>query len=247
MAKSNENSWPDRHQIDGTLKPKEVLWRYLDTAKFLDLVHNKSLFFPRGDQFIDRYEGAFTKLLREAIDEAYQFSDSDLTGEDFRNLMRKHVFVNCWHASINDSMAMWRIYGRIETALAITSTVDRLKDVMVSSGTPHNWMIRKVQYVNHWHNPTIDIVPFSNIFSYKLKAYDFEKEVRIIISKENVDFKKPTEDTGISVPVSLNKLLRSIVVAPDAPLWFVELIQGIAKSHGIEAPVRRSKLAFDPP
>jgi hypothetical protein len=52
--------------------------------------------------------------------------------------------------------------------------------------------------------------------------------------------------TGLVVPIDARGLLRSIVIAPDAPPWFEKLVRQSALRYGIKAPVRRSKLATDP-
>lgn len=54
-------------RVDDQLNETTILWRYLDTAKFLDLIHNQRLFFIRGDQLEDKFEGAFTTSIRQAI------------------------------------------------------------------------------------------------------------------------------------------------------------------------------------
>ena len=48
------------------------------------------------------------------------------------------------------------------------------------------------------------------------------------------------------VPIKVNELLRSVVVGPEAPPWFVDLVQDVASKYLVTVPVRRSKLAFDP-
>lgn len=48
------------------------------------------------------------------------------------------------------------------------------------------------------------------------------------------------------VRIDATRLLRSIVIAPDAPPWFEKLVRQSALRYGIKAPVRRSKLATDP-
>ena len=53
-------------------------------------------------------------------------------------------------------------------------------------------------------------------------------------------------EAGLLVPVDATRLLRSIVIAPDAPPWFEKLVRQSALRYGIRAPVRRSKLAADP-
>jgi hypothetical protein len=53
-------------------------------------------------------------------------------------------------------------------------------------------------------------------------------------------------EPGILVLIDAVTPVRSIVIAPDAPPWFEKLVRQSAPRYGIEAPVRRSKLATDP-
>ncbi|MBX3488953.1 hypothetical protein [Parvibaculum sp.] len=235
----------NRPIVDIELKDSTVLWRYLDTAKFLDLTHNRDLFFSRGDKFEDAYEGAFTRKIKEIIDHNYRENGIDFTADEFAKRIREKVFVNCWHRNTNDSMAMWHIYGQSSAAMAITTTVGMLRDSMIEANLPFRWAIKKVRYVNHWRNPEIDIRPYSNIFSYKLKAYEFEKEVRVIVDRSQ-EFDIDIAENGMKIGVSLEKLLRSIVISPTAPSWFFELISATTEKYGVLTPVRRSKLTFGP-
>ncbi len=228
------------------LRNNNVLWRYLDTAKFLDLVHNQSLFFVRGDQFEDKFEGAFTESIKEAIDSAYFANAIEFTSEEFKTKLRERVFLNSWHKSPDDSMAMWRIYGGSDKSLAITTTVEKLRRAIEMANAPYYISLAKVNYIKHWRDPEIVFDQYSNIFTYKTNAYEFEKEVRVIIDNSNEDFDRPITNKGISVQLDIEELLRSIVISPESPPWFLELIEGVVKKYGVAAPVRRSRLAVDP-
>jgi len=234
-------------RVDRSLRENLVLWRYLDTAKFFDFLHNKRLFFPRGDRFQDKFEGAFTRSLRRAIEEAYAKNKIDFTYEKFRTKLRERVFLNCWHLGPNDSMAMWRLYGQSPCSVAITTTVGRLRAALQEQKLPFHVSIEKVSYVNHWRDPKLDISPYSRIFAYKLKAYAFEREVRVLIDRSIDEFDSEIDDTGIPIPVSLKTLLRSIVISPEAENWFAQLVQAITGQNGVNAPVHRSKLSVESP
>jgi len=53
--------------VDKRLRSNQILWRYFDLAKFLDFLMRDRLYFARGDQFPDKFEGSFTKSLRSKI------------------------------------------------------------------------------------------------------------------------------------------------------------------------------------
>jgi hypothetical protein len=236
----------DRRGAGEQLRPETVLWRYLDAAKLFDFFENSTLFFCRADHFSDKFEGAFTPSLRTQISDAHARGEIDYDYEQFKRRMRESVFINCWHRNQDDSAAMWALYGKSECAVALTSTVGQLADT-VAGIAEHKISIARVEYVKHWSDPKLDVSPdYTRIFAYKTKAYEYEKEVRVIIDRTR---DAPTPDLrqpGIVVPIEAGRLLRSIVIAPDAPPWFESLVRQSAQRYGVRAPVRRSKLATDP-
>lgn len=234
-------------RINDQLRPDTVLWRYLDAAKLFDFFENATLFFCRADHFSDKFEGAFTPSLRQQISEAYAKGEIDYTYEQFKRRMRQSVFINCWHRNQDDSAAMWALYGKSECAVALTSTVGQLADTLRGVETEHDIAIERVEYVKHWSDPKLDVSPaYARIFAYKTKAYEYEKEVRVIIDRTRCDPIPESFQSGIVVPIAPSRLLRSIVIAPDAPPWFERLVRQSALRYGIKAPVRRSRLATDP-
>jgi hypothetical protein len=236
--------------IDGQLRHDTVLWRYLDAAKLFDFFENSTLFFCRADRFSDKFEGAFTPTLRQQISDSYARGEIDYTYEQFKRRMRESVFINCWHRSQDDSAAMWALYGKSECAVALTTTVGQLADTLEGMDENHTIRIARVDYVKHWSDPKLDISPdYARIFTYKTKAYEYEKEVRVIIDRTGRSSRTLGPEllqSGILVPIDAATLMRSIVIAPDAPPWFEKLVRQSALRYGIEAPVRRSKLATDP-
>ena len=237
---------PGKPRVSSSLTDEDVLWRYLDAAKLLDFIHNHTLFFSRGDQFEDKFEGSFTDSLKHAIELSYKDNNIDFSYAEFRRRLRERVFVNCWHQSADDSMAMWSIYGRSSCSVALTTTVGQLRKSLEDQALPHDISIEKVEYVKHWRDPELDIAPYSRVFAYKTKAYEFEKEVRILIDRFSGDFEIPMTDTGMLIKVSSQTLLRSIVIAPEAPPWFETLVRAVSQHYGITVPVRRSFLAKEP-
>jgi hypothetical protein len=238
-------------RITGDLRPDTVLWRYLDAAKLFDFLENGTLFFCRADHFSDKFEGAFTPSLRDGINQAHARGEIDYTYEQFKRRMRESVFVNCWHRSQDDSAAMWALYGKSDCAVALTTTVGQLADALDEAGHQHALWIARVEYVKHWSDPKLDVQPdYARVFAYKTKAYEYEKEVRVIIDRSKHDAAcngvLESVQPGVVVPVDAGRLLRSIVIAPDAPLWFEKLVRQSALRYGLASPVRRSKLATDP-
>jgi hypothetical protein len=241
-----ETGRAERRGTGEPLRRDTVLWRYLDAAKLFDFFENSTLFFCRADHFSDKFEGAFTPSLRAQISAAHARGEIDYDYEQFKRRMRESVFINCWHRNQDDSAAMWALYGKSECAVALTTTVGQLADT-VAGIAEHRISIARVEYVKHWSDPKLDVSPdYTRIFSYKTKAYEYEKEVRVIIDRTRDAPPPDLPQPGIVVPVDAGRLLRSIVIAPDAPPWFENLVRQSALRYGIRVAVRRSRLATDP-
>ena len=116
-----------------------------------------------------------------------------------------------------------------------------------SADIQHPIAVEKVKYIKHWRNPRISVSPYSNVFKYKVKAYAFEKEVRVIIDKMDEDWDGLVTEEGMSVRVTPQRLIRSIVVSPDAPEWFHSVVMEVVSKFGLSrATIHRSKLSFSP-
>jgi len=140
---------------------------------------------------------------------------------------------------------MWALYGKSECSVALTTTVGRLAECLTKANLPYDLAIERVEYIKHWRDPKIDIAPYARVFAYKTKAYQHEKEVRVLLDRSLNEFDSEMP-AGIPIAVDHNSLLRSIVIAPEAPTWFDQLVRRAATRYSLSAPVRRSKLAADP-
>lgn len=237
---------PGKPRVSPELDDQDVLWRYLEAAKFLDFLHHQTLFFTRGDRFEDKFEGAFTKSLKHSIERSYKDNNIDYTFDQFRRRLRERVFVNCWHRGQDDSMAMWQIYGKSSCSLALTTTVGQLRQSLEEQDLRYELAIEKVQYVKHWDDPELDIAPYSRVFAYKTNPYEYENEVRVLIDRFHGEFDSGMPEDGMPIKVAHKTLLRSIVIAPEAPAWFESLIREVAQRYGITVSVSRSMLASKP-
>ena len=232
--------------IDPKLSKSNILWRFMDLSKFLALLEERKLFLCRPDAFHDKFEGSFTNSIKKAIEKAYKEHDIEFTYDKFKRCLHERVFINCWHNSKYDSMAMWNLYGKSTNSLAITTTVGKLSSQLLRSEFVYHLYIKKVEYIEHWNDPDIEINPYSHIFSYKVKAYEYEKEVRVILDRYAEMFEKKTIPNSVSIELNLDELLRSIVISPEAPEWFFQLLNKISKRYDLKCPVERSQMALDP-
>ncbi len=230
-----------------------VLWRYLDFAKFMDLMERQKLWFSRADMFEDPLEGTYTDA-EMAHFRSLQFSGASpdpqgLAASYLRmpQTMRATTFVNCWREGKFESMAMWDIYGKGSGVVAIKSTVALLKEAFAT----YKWnvFISRVKYID-WNDAPWDNNALA-MCSRKDISYSHESEVRAIIwgleTTRGSPLVKlgPGEDltqipTGLGVEVDPASLITGVIVGPREQTRIYNLVQVIMKRYGLPQPVRAS-------
>lgn len=140
-------------------------------------------------------------------------------------IIRDSTYISCWNRASTMSLAMWELYGGGREAVAIRSTVGKLRDLIDHNSQElgeagFEAAVSDVSYVHGLKEPSdevqqdvdeiIDSAPGLSVaqFSIKPDIYRFEQEVRAIIYPKRDHF-KPLEDPhpdmfGYSIPLSLN-------------------------------------------
>ena len=232
--------------VDSGLKPSQILRRYLDLPKYLHLLHSRAIYLRRADRFPDRFEGVLTSGIRKAINDAYMNGLSKHDADSFVKELREGIYVNCWSLGASDNMALWQLYGNPSASIAITTTVEKLIGAVLSWAASEKVEIFKVRYVDHFKNPNMIIGTYSDPLRFKNSAYFFEKEVRIVVSRIQKNKSRSAKPEGISLPVELDDLIRSVVVAPEAQPWLYDIVADLSDRYGLKSPIRRSKLTYLP-
>ena len=138
-------------------------------------------------------------------------------------------------------MALWQLYGGLKTCLAITTTVKKLIGMALSWKEPT--LIHRVKYINHVKNPNMIVGRYSDMLQYKHESYAYENELRLIVPRQDNGWKD--NPLFLRLPLTnLGDLVRSVVVAPEAEDWFFDAVKDLSRRYELDAPVRRSKLAF---
>ena len=226
-----------------------LLWRYMDLTKFLSLLENRSLFFPRADQFDDPYEGALSRatvaLLRDPA------TNGGLPLEVVEQMIenserhRRGMFISCWFASEHESAAMWKLYLQSPEGIAIQTDHDALAAAIDNS--PLSARTTMVKYVDYDKVP----IPLGNLFFpfvHKRLSFAHEAELRAIIwSFEDVNKPQiPEDSTSVQIAVLPEELIKAVHVAPTAPKWFGKLVEQLLRRYSLAIPVVRSSL-YDRP
>lgn len=233
--------------------PSARIWRYMNFTKFVYLLDTGCLYFRRSDKLEDRFEGSTPKP---------NFYFQGERHSDFIKQFRRYVAINCWHINTRESAAMWQLYGKGKSGIAIQSTYERLMESF--SEVEEKPEVGQIQYIDFQTDFSL-IVNQSEFltgrnhyyqFMYKRKSFKHENELRALIcrpppstAEARLDLSEDLILDGIPVKVAIKTLIEKIFIHPDAPLWLIELVKSIAKKydiHDAEIPVKQSSLAGDP-
>jgi hypothetical protein len=234
---------PVNLDVDESLEDDQKLWRYMALSKFIFMAEKNVLWLARADTFKDKHEGRFPDEMKKIIEQAYkEFDDNDESpvknADDFQDYLLKNSFISCWHKNFDENMAMWEIYGRDNNAIAIQTTVKNIKEsIDYSCLTGHSLKLKSVIYEQA--NEIRGVLPYEDCFFIKRPHFSFEKEVRI--SLDTYSRADPSKKTpyGYELSVDINRLIEKILIHPDSPDWFMDVISSIVKKYEIKVPVLR--------
>ncbi|QHI73610.1 hypothetical protein [Aminipila terrae] len=252
-----DNGIVEPQNIINELKAESKLWRYMDLAKFINMLKNSTLYFSSPNDFEDIYEGAYGELRnKEAWDSYYlnHAKTSIITAPDncwhnieeeklevdarrlVEQISMRHdnmIFINCWHENEYESEAMWKMYSKnVENAIAIQTNFGELKKQIGEKAS-----IGKVKYIDYSKR----FVGINKVYWNKRKAFEFEREVRAIVHGFDECGKN-----GIEIKIDLKELICNVYVSPYAPSWFCELVKDIIKKYGYGFDVKYSELREAP-
>lgn len=229
-------------EVEG-LEDNEILWRYMDFAKFVLLLEKEAIWLARADTFGDKHEGRFPDEMRDYIEKAYKsFDDDDKSPvkdvSDFQDYLLKNTFISCWHHNLEENMVMWEIYGKDKNAVAIQTTVEDLLNSLDSSAlSGYSLIMKNVEYKNA--DEISGVLLYEDCFFRKRRHFSFEKEVRI--SLDTYSRILPTKDTpyGHELSVFPRRMIQKVLIHPDSPKWFCDAVNSITSKYELHAPVEK--------
>lgn len=238
-----ENHMPNVYlEINDEIDDNQKLWRYMDLSKFVSFIEKEALWLARADTFRDKHEGRFPDDMRMTIEKAYEKFGNDKSvvkdADDFQDYLRKNTFINCWHKNFDENMVMWEIYGRDTNAVAIQTTAERMREnIDPSNLSGHSLILSNVVY--KLADEITGTFPYEECFFIKRPHFSFEEEVRI--SLDTYSRGNPTKNTpyGFYLSIFLNGFIEKILIHPDSPDWFMDVINSISTKYAIHASVER--------
>jgi len=238
------------------------LWRYMDLAKFLYLLRDKSLYFARIDQLGDSWEGAkgarrnkqiwddhYLRFFQDAIrnpPDGYKCEKTQDEIESEASHLLKQLelgaanelqttYVSCWHENEVESEALWRLYCPPNSAgVAIRTTCGDLK---LAFDEDLSVEIGRVKYVDF----RTQFAGVNDSIFRKRKSLQHEQEVRAVVRDRSEN-----KGLGISRPVNLTALAKEVVISPFAPVWIESILGDLLQRYAVSLPLRVSDLLSDP-
>ncbi len=227
-----------------------LLWRYHDLPKFLHLIQTGTLYFARLTDFEDPYEGyrPIMNYLGRRRNKEQQHTDT----------RRLNVVVNCWCWNESENAALWTIYGRASSGIAVLTSYRKLVSLL-----PSSVFLGFVHYLDYF-DPTEymdrleqNLDDFEGIEGhllrpvlYKRQEFCHEDEVRAfstdyLLDQESRDGVNKTPK-GWTIRIDPAQLIDMIYIQPFASPSLMENVQLLVAKYGYKTPIVPSTIDRDP-
>lgn len=238
------------------------IWRYMSIEKFEKILQSKSLYFASAEQFVDNdnHEGAITE--KEYQNRLFLFKNTLLDEDKLKfaieqtenafKPLREYNKISCWHLNNEENFAMWSYYQGKNKGVAIVSTI---KDLLESLGEykiedtygAEDINIGKVNYINYETDEMSERYGFLTPYFYKRKFYEYENELRLIISlRSAVEYGVKIPKNGINVPFCPKTGIRQVILSPQSNSEDIKKIEKIVLEHNFNLEIRKSELSKSP-
>ncbi len=219
---------------------EQKIWRYLSLAKFIALLQNNVFWLTRADRLGDPFEGSITRpmhedLLRAPTEVASSWRQTNTS-------MRLTHYVSCWHANASESDAMWRIYTNSADSVCIQSRFSLLRDAL-----PEFMYAGLVNYID-FETARFDPGNIFNHIIHKRISFEHERELRFTawssIAPElgGTRIQECLSGDGVAIPLSAHIYVERLVLHPEAPNWFLEVVKSLLTTYGLNVPIERSSM-----
>lgn len=204
------------------------------------------------DELIESIEDGDLPLYEDVWEDRVNGSSLPKLVEEVARL-KCSAFVNCWHLASDQNIAMWKLYGAGNEAVAIRSTVGKLRKLIEGNLAylKENKLQGSVKRVSYVDKATIEenpenlvgqIAPGDIFFPLTVKhsAYAYENEVRLILLNKGTASGKKTTATGhllkvCEKPPQLIDFVDAVYLNPmlSPSNWFCKLIAYQHFLHGL--------------
>ena len=223
-----------------------TLWRYMSFAKFCSLLERRALFFSLVGNMADRYEGfIYPPLTRKS---GGRLQQAEYLARDILHKNVRAALISCWTESDHESSLMWEAYAGTE-GVAVRTTYQALQESM-SSVAELPIIFGQVKYVDY-RQQEVSRFAWAPLFHKRIE-YRGEGEVRAVLPGPPLKGRDIRLDPDVAdqggryIPVSLDTLVKDVVVPPHAKPWFAEIVKSVVQRSSVRAHVRPSAIELPP-
>lgn len=241
----------------------DYVWRYMDLAKFIAMLDQGGLYFPRAENLEDPFEGAsglasneaewdnhYLEFFRNAVITAPRGvnqpslsrekaeSEAKRLLQDIKSTSKgaRNLLVSCWHRNEMESEALWRLYCPPPVpGVAIRTTVGQLWD---ACSHENDVIVGKVHYVDF--RRSFASIQRERIFQKRI-SLSHEKEVRVVLQN---DRRHPVD--GKLLKCDLKSLVSEVVISPFASSWLLGVVSSSIEKFGYSFDLKQSELLEQP-
>lgn len=203
-----------------------IIWRYMDFAKYVEMIKWGRLHFTKLSYLRDKYE---MQIPSELMSKHFSINEIGYYNKNYQDFKNK-IGVNCWTICNNENEGLWIKYvGKKNTGVAIKSTVGRLiKSMRNYSKRPIfigeiRYSYKDIDFRNPWQS-----------LMYKRPFYEYEKELRAVTQWSFNYPHKNISGNGIPVDIDIDDLIDQIYLFPGSSDWFSKLVNFVLKDHDYE-------------
>lgn len=229
---------------------RATIWRYVDFPKYVSMLCESAIYFHRADCYDRLFEGTLPELdvrehfgprrarIEALLEKSQIFGDAQTAILEGLERWYRHgpssVFLSCWHINEHENFAMWQIFGSVRQAVALITTLDRLRTAVARPDV----FVGEVQYFDYATDRIESEFHRAMPFMYKRKVYEYEREARAVYFRDASD----DDDVGHLEPVDLHALIDRVIVAPYAGRWFERAVRGVTEQLGYGFDIARSSM-----
>lgn len=210
----------------------------MDFWKFLNLLETRALYFSNSDNLGDNNEGRVPQfVLKKMLEQDKERGniDNEELNALLENTLRKTNLISSWGYAERESFAMWKIYAKDKTGIAIETDLSSLKESF--RNTSRNIYIGEINYINekdYWFSLSNMFYPFVT----KLDFYQFENELRCMtVTNDDEDAESKLVEVDIDV------LIKKIHISPNSKPEFRKLIELLKNEHKLGFEICYSKVS----
>jgi hypothetical protein len=196
--------------------PDEPVWRYMDLAKYVDLLARKKLHMCRVDCFEDPFEASLPDGHVPAFRKRMRL---------FREA-RRNTYVSCWRRGSDESEAMWKLYCGDAGGVAIVLPYSDLRQTAQQGGCVIG-LVSYIDYSKHTFPDATDIVWAS---MYKRIAFAHEREIRVVCKRSALKRLKGEPPSGIDIDWDPERWVEKIVLSPLSEDYFCTAVHKVTEA-----------------